>query len=71
LEDIDRFLVEITAQSSAASELPPWEQIGMFVSRLGADLGVALPKIRSAVKSGQTVSSGCNEKATGSSTVIC
>lgn len=57
LSDIEGFLVAITASSAAPTDMPPWEQIGMFISRLGAELGAALPKIRTAVKDGQLTSS--------------
>ena len=57
LADIERFLDEVTADSSAASDAPPWELIGMFISRLSNEIGVALPKIRQAVQAGQVVSS--------------
>ncbi|KAK4685386.1 dynactin 1, partial [Tremellales sp. Uapishka_1] len=56
LTDIEGFLQEITAESSALSDAPPWELIGMFVSRLGSELGAALPKVKTAVKSGSLVS---------------
>ena len=55
LSDIEQFLVDITAQSAAPAGMPPWEQIGMFITRLGQELGMALPKIRQAVKEGQVV----------------
>jgi dynactin 1 len=48
--------VDITAQSAAPAGMPPWEQIGMFITRLGSELGMALPKVRQAVKEGQVVS---------------
>lgn len=57
LSDIERFLVDITATSAAPSGMPPWDQIGMFITRLGAELGAALPKIRNAIKEGQVVNS--------------
>jgi len=55
LSDIEQFLVDVTAQSAAPAGMPPWEQIGMFITRLGQELGMALPKIRQAVKEGQVV----------------
>ncbi|WWC88610.1 uncharacterized protein L201_003523 [Kwoniella dendrophila CBS 6074] len=56
LSDIERFLVEITAESSASSDAHPWELIAMFVTRLGNELGGILPKVKEAVKNGQLVS---------------
>ncbi|KAK8858530.1 hypothetical protein IAR55_002757 [Kwoniella newhampshirensis] len=56
LSDIETFLVEVTAESSAASNAPPWELIGRFITRLGTEMGIVLPKIKSAVKSGQIIS---------------
>ena len=55
LSDIEGFLVDITSQSAAPAGMPPWDQIGMFITRLGQDLGMALPKIKQAVKDGQVV----------------
>ena len=55
LTDIEGFLVEITSQSAAPAGMPPWDQIGMFITRLGQELGMALPKIKQAVKDGQVV----------------
>ncbi|WVF69238.1 hypothetical protein IAT40_004014 [Kwoniella sp. CBS 6097] len=56
LSDIEAFLQEITAKSSAQSDAPPWELIESFVSRLGHELGGVLPRIKEAVKGGQVVS---------------
>ncbi|OCF42027.1 dynactin 1 [Kwoniella heveanensis CBS 569] len=56
LSDIEVFLQEITAESSAQSDAPPWELIGSFISRLGHELGSILPRIKEAVKGGQIVS---------------
>ncbi|WVQ96736.1 hypothetical protein IAU59_003843 [Kwoniella sp. CBS 9459] len=56
LSDIEVFLQEITAESSAQSDAPPWDLIGAFVSRLGHELGGVLPRIKEAVKGGQVVS---------------
>ena len=55
LSHIKGFLVDITAQSAAPAGMPPWDQIGMFITRLGHELGMALPKIKQAVKDGQVV----------------
>ena len=55
LSHIEGFLVDITAQSAAPAGMPPWDQIGMFITRLGQELGMALPKIKQAVKDGQVV----------------
>lgn len=57
LSDIEGFLDEVTAESAHANEAPPWDLIGMFVQRLGAEIAAILPKIKAAAKSGQTVSS--------------
>lgn len=62
LVDIDRFLAEVTAQSDA--DLPPWDVISSFVTRLGTELGDNVPKFRNASKSGQTVSRECFHLAT-------
>jgi hypothetical protein len=77
LSDIERFLVDVTAQSAAPAGMPPWDQIGMFMTRLGQELGQALPKIRQAVKDGQVVHcklnySGCWDKlmSSGNSTTL-
>ncbi|WWD18419.1 hypothetical protein CI109_102869 [Kwoniella shandongensis] len=56
LADIETFLAEVTVESSAASDAPPWELIGMFITRIGNELGVVLPKVKAAVKAGQVVS---------------
>ncbi|WRT67723.1 uncharacterized protein IL334_004695 [Kwoniella shivajii] len=56
LADIESFLVEITAESSAASDAHPWDLIAMFVTRLGNELGNLLPKVREAIKSNHLVS---------------
>lgn len=56
LSDIERFLHEVTAQSAAPQDLPPWEVIAAFISRLGAQLATTLPKIRNATKSNSTIS---------------
>ncbi|KAL7423292.1 hypothetical protein Q5752_002593 [Cryptotrichosporon argae] len=56
LADIDAFLTEVTSQSAAAGELAPWDVIGSFVSRLGAEMGAALPRIRNAAKAGLVIS---------------
>ncbi|RXK41589.1 dynactin 1 [Tremella mesenterica] len=45
LEEIEGFLEQLVADSAVPSDAPPWEQIGMFISRLGTDLGLVLPKI--------------------------
>jgi hypothetical protein len=37
------------------TETPPWEIISQFVSRLSADLGHVLPKVKSAAKTGALV----------------
>lgn len=58
LSDIEAFLREVTAESAAPSELPPWEQIGMFIARLGQEISSVLPKMREAIKNGQTVTRG-------------
>jgi dynactin 1 len=55
LSDIEGFLVDITSQSAVPAGMPPWDQIGMFITRLGQELGMALPKIKQAVKDGQVV----------------
>jgi dynactin 1 len=52
LTDIKRFLSEVTSQSAAPQNIPPWEVIAAFISRLGAQLADTLPRIRSANKSG-------------------
>jgi dynactin 1 len=57
LSDINAFLEEVTAESSASIDAPPWELIGMFVTRLGSELSGILPKIKQAVNSGQVISS--------------
>lgn len=57
LSHIEEFLVDITAQSAAPAGMPPWDQIGMFITRLGQELGMALPKIKQAIKDGQVVHS--------------
>jgi dynactin 1 len=57
LSDIETFLAEITAQSSATIAAPPWDLIGMFITKLGNELGEILPKVRQAGKAGQTISS--------------
>nr|XP_018262298.1 dynactin 1 [Kwoniella dejecticola CBS 10117]OBR84456.1 dynactin 1 [Kwoniella dejecticola CBS 10117] len=56
LSDIERFLVEITAESSATSDAHPWELIAMFVTRLGNEMGSVLPKVKEAVKGGHLIS---------------
>nr|XP_019012815.1 dynactin 1 [Kwoniella pini CBS 10737]OCF51596.1 dynactin 1 [Kwoniella pini CBS 10737] len=56
LLDIERFLVEITAESSADSDSHPWELIAMFVTRLGSGLGNVLPRIKEAVKGAHLIS---------------
>lgn len=60
LSDIEGFLVEITASSAAPTNMAPWDQIGMFISKLGAELGSILPKIRTAVKEGQVITGECS-----------
>lgn len=57
LSDIEAFLDQVTAESAHAYEAPPWELVGMFVQRLGAEIGAILPKVKGAAKAGQTVSS--------------
>ncbi|WVR06294.1 hypothetical protein IAU60_003324 [Kwoniella sp. DSM 27419] len=56
LADIEAFLFDITAESSAQSDAHPWELIGMFVTRLGQDLGGVLPRVKDAIKNGQMIS---------------
>ncbi|WVQ65710.1 uncharacterized protein L199_003888 [Kwoniella botswanensis] len=56
LADIENFLIEITAESSASSDAHPWELIALFVARLGNELGNVLPKVKEAVKAGHLVS---------------
>jgi dynactin 1 len=55
LSDIERFLAEVTAQSAAPQGLPPWDVIAAFISRLGAQLGDTLPKIRNAAKNNHII----------------
>lgn len=53
---MEKFLVEVTAQSAAPPDVPPWEVIQAFISRLGSQLSNTLPKLRQAIKSEQTIS---------------
>lgn len=55
LGDVVAFLTEITADVAGAQDIPPWDIIGMFVTRLGSDLGAFLPQVRGAVQDGQLV----------------
>ncbi|WVQ80521.1 hypothetical protein IAT38_002626 [Cryptococcus sp. DSM 104549] len=56
LSDIETFLHDVTAQSaSAGSDAHPWDLIGMFISKLGEELGGVVPKVKAAVKAGQVV----------------
>lgn len=55
ISDVEKFLVDITSQSAAPAGMPPWDQIGMFITRLGQELGMALPKIKQAFQDGQVV----------------
>ena len=57
LSDIETFLDEVTAESSKANEAPPWELIGMFIQRIGSELGALLPKVKGAIKAEQIHSS--------------
>lgn len=53
LDDILGFLTEITADVAGAQNIPPWDIIGMFVTRLGSDLGAFLPRVRTAIQDEQ------------------
>jgi dynactin 1 len=55
LKDIEGFLKEVTREQRDLGE--PWEVIGLFVNRLGAEVGAVLPRIRTSVKVGQLVRS--------------
>ena len=57
LIDIEVFLQEITSESSAPSGAPPWELIGMFVSRLGSELATVTSAVKTAIKNGSVVHS--------------
>jgi hypothetical protein len=58
LDDIYLFLDQVTAQKDGNSEnMPPWELIGMFISKLSSEVGSIAPFLRNIVKSGQVISS--------------
>jgi dynactin 1 len=57
LMDINAFLEEITAESSSSIDAPPWELIGLFITKLGNELAGILPKMKQAARVGQVVSS--------------
>ena len=63
LEDIKRFLAEVTSENAESAPAAgqegasPWDLISASIQRLAGDMNEIIPKIKAAVKNGQVVSS--------------
>jgi dynactin 1 len=56
LSDIETFLDEVVAQSSAPADMHPWDIIASFITRLGTQISTCLSSIRTASSSSSCIS---------------